>query len=338
MELLSNPTDRPRNGSVVSIRDFGPERTIKMVEDIVAGNDTLPQSPGSLVATLFLNRSLRTRLGVAKACAVLGASHIDLEPNRIYSPIISGPGEPYKQEAMEDIVRVINLNADCLAVRAYGPSSSVSVGAGDAVFERMLRSVTVPVINLETDSGHPIQAMADVATVVEHCGTARGRKVVMAWAHSPEPKPIAVPASFVMAASAAGAHLVIAAPSEFSLPASLTRAARDWAGKAGGSLTETSDLGQALDNADILYMKSWMSWEQKGRGHQEIAGVYHHWMASEELFHRATPKAGYLHCLPADRGLEVTDDLLDGERSLIWRQVEMRRRVTQQLLANALRL
>jgi N-acetylornithine carbamoyltransferase len=259
---------------------------------------------------------------------------LELQPECIYPPAVRTAESPYKNESIADIVRVVNLHASCFAVRAYGPSSLVPRGGGDDMLKQIAATATVPVLNLESDSAHPIQALADLATITS-LGTATSKHVVVAWAYSPAPKPIAVPSSFVMAAAASGARLTIVSPPEFRLPARVTRDAREWALAAGGSLTETTDL-DGISDADVLYMKSWLTNEAQDRGHGEIAGRYAQWRATDRLLDELAPDAFYMHCLPADRGYEVDDTVIDGKRSLVWTQVRMRREVTHILLRRAL--
>jgi N-acetylornithine carbamoyltransferase len=316
---------------------MGAERVVALAK-AVAGSRTnrmySPQYEG-LVVSLFLNRSLRTRIGLADACARLGASFLDLSPDDIYSPVVLGPAAPYSEEVISDIVTVLELHASCLAVRAYGPSSRLPIGAGDELLTSIASRCSIPLINLESDSAHPIQAVGDLATIFS-LGPPEKMKIILSWAYSPKPKPVAVPSSALLAFAAAGAEITVAAPPEFELPAEILALAHQWAAMAGGNISETQDLVTAVSGANVIYMKSWLSQEHSGNRHDEMARKFNDWCATEELMVLAGANAAYMHCLPADRGFEVTDSVIDGGRSLIAKQIEMRRAATRIIVANAL--
>jgi len=326
-----------RDGTVLSVRQLGPATTIALASDAAVAQ-TVPTTDRSAkkVVGLFLNRSLRTRLGLASACADAGAAYIDLQRDRIYSPLLLEPGIPFEEESIADIVRVVDMHAHCFAIRAFGPRPSLPVGRGDTLVQQIAQMSCIPILNLESDSAHPIQGVADLATLMT-LGPVRGRRVVIAWAYSPAARPIAPTYSFLMASAAAGAAVTIVAPREFALPKGITDAARNWAAESGGQIKETTDLAQAVKHAEVLYMKSWLAPASDGSDHVSVADNYRSWCATESLMALAgASQPRYMHCLPADRGNEVTDAVIDGPRSLVWRQVAMRQAVTQAMVDRAL--
>lgn len=337
MEALDLERSRPTR-DVLSITHIGWERVRRIVEDAAEAqaNRTPTWDGPRLLVSLILNRSLRTRLGMADACSRLGVDYIDLPPDGIYSPVGGDKLRPYTDESASDFASVINEHADVFALRAYGPGHDIPVGGGDELLRRILERVTKPVLNLETDSSHPVQALADLATIFSYRpDPAIQPRLTIAWAFSPEPKPIAVASSLLLAAVACGLDVTLAAPAEFQLPAHIANRAQTWCRMSGGQLAISEDL-DSIRNADFLYMKSWLSTSSEVESHAELASKYRDWCATGQLIARGPSVMRYMHCLPVDRGYEATEEVVNGPNSLIWQQVAMKRVIMRMILGSVL--
>jgi ornithine carbamoyltransferase len=252
-----------------------------------------------VLAMIFEKNSTRTRFSFDAAIRQLGGS-----------AIIANAGDMQlgRGETVEDTARVLSRMVDAVMIRA---------NRHDDV-ERFARVSTVPVINGLTERSHPCQILADLMTIEEHRGPIAGKTI--AWVGDGNN----VCASFIHAAAKLGFHLTIACPAEYH--PDLHDLAR-----GGVQVTLTSDPAEAVAGADAVVTDTWVS---MGDGdYEERLAAFEPYAVDEALMAAAGPDAIFLHCLPAHRGEEVTDEVLDGPRSVVWDEAENRIHAQKAVLA-----
>ena len=214
-----------------------------------------------------------------------------------------GRGEP-----VEDTARVLSRMVDAVMIRANDHED----------VERFARVATVPVINGLTDRSHPCQILADLLTVEEHREPVAGQTI--AWIGDGNN----VCHSFMHAAPKFGFHLNVACPAEYHPDL------RDLA-KGGEVVSLTSDPREAAEGADVVVTDTWVSMGDKD--YEARLHAFEAYQVDEALMGLASPDAVFLHCLPAHRGEEVTDAVIDGARSLVWDEAENRLHAQKAVLA-----
>jgi len=248
---------------------------------------------GQGAALLFEKPSARTRHSTEMAVVQLGGHPIYVRPGEI------GIDE---RETAEDVARTLSQFHAAVCARVYDHS----------VIERMAGAASVPVVNLLSDASHPLQAIADLLTLDATVGVA-GRTVAWLGDYSN------VARSLALALALAGGALVVAAPDGYGPTADdVARVER-----LGGSLTGTDDPQAAADGADAISTDAWYAMGQEAEA-GERRRVFAPYRVDATVMERAAEGAVFLHCLPAHRGEEVTDDVLDGPASKVWDQAANR--------------
>lgn len=290
---------------------------------------------GRAVYFMFFNQSTRTRSSFLTGLQKMGGIAIPLDPgSAIYTPAMPGHEIPYATERVADVARVLANFGDAIAIRMYGEPAGWVYGQANRTMHEFARWSAIPVISMECDKFHPCQALADMMTVTERFGSARKKKIAITWAYSGSwHKPVAVPQSLLLASAKCAMDIVLAYPPGFALDPAVLAAARAYAEEQGGSLRVCHDLAEAVRGAEVVYAKSWCSLAhlpaQTGAAVDEAAmhaafDQHRHWIVDEDLMRGAAPDAVYMHCLPADRGQEVTDAVIDGAQSLVFAQAANR--------------
>jgi ornithine carbamoyltransferase len=263
---------------------------------------------GRAVAVMFEKPSLRTRVSFEVGIVQLGAHPLIIDSSRTHS----GRGE-----SMADAARVMSRYVDAIVIRTFS----------DAGIADLARAATVPVINALTDGYHPCQILADLLTIRAHLGGAAGRVLTYLgdaannMAHS-----------YLLGGATAGMHVRVSGPAGFTPDPSVFERAERIAAQTGGSVRVTSDPVAAVTGADVLATDAWTSMGQEGDGLDRITPFLPYQLNSALLAH-AAPKAIVLHCLPAHRGEEITDEVMDGPASAIFDQAENRLHAQKALLA-----
>ena len=288
---------------------------------------------------IFYNQSLRTRNSFEAGMTQLGGHAHFLDPSKIYTPALEGKEIAYSTERVSDVARVLSRMGDAIAIRCYGDPVDWEYGGSHNLMKEFARWSDIPIINMECDKYHPCQALADVMTVKEKFGTFKGVKFVMSWAYSPSVhKPRAVPQSAIIAASLMGCETVLAHPPEMELDPEVIAACEANAKMNKSSFTVTNDFESAFKDAHVVYPKAWCATpifkpplgsndEEKT---QQIFDKYKNWKMTSEIMDSADQEAIYMHCLPADRGWEVNNDVMDktdvksGWKSVIFDEAENR--------------
>ena len=275
---------------------------------------------GKTLFMIFYNQSLRTRNSFEAGMTQLGGHAHFLDPEKIYTPALPGREVAYSTERVSDVARVLARMGEAIAIRCYGDPVDWTYGGANDIIRNFAYWADIPVLNMEDDKYHPFQALADIMTVKEKFGTFKGVKFVMSWAYSPSlHKPRAVPQSAIIAATKVGCDTVLAHPKGMELDPEVIAACEKQAAMNGASFSVTNDFDEALKGAHVVYPKAWAPQcffqppvgtrdEKKAR---EIFDSNKDWICNTDRMNLADKYAIYLHCLPCDRGFEVTDDVID---------------------------
>jgi ornithine carbamoyltransferase len=297
---------------------------------------------------LFYNKSLRTRNSFEAGMTQMGGHAHYLDPEKIYTPALEGKEAAYSTERVSDVARVLSRMGNAISIRCYGKPVDWVYGAANELIREFARWSDIPVLNMEDDKYHPFQALADLMTVKEKFGTFKKVKFVMSWAYSPSvQKPRAVPQSAVIAATMLGCETVLAHPPEMELDPEVIAACQANAKKNGGSFKIVHDFESAFDGADVVYPKAWAAvplfQPPVGQNDEEatkrIFQKYTNWKMTQKLMEKASKEAIYLHCLPADRGFEVENEVIDhtdaksGWRSAVFDEAENRLHVQKAVMS-----
>jgi len=295
---------------------------------------------------IFYNLSLRTRNSFEAGMTQLGGHAHFLDPSKIYSPALEGMERAYETERVSDVARVLARMGDAISIRCYGTPVGWVYGKAHEMMREFARWAEIPVINMECDKYHPCQALADILTVKEKFSTFSGVKFLMSWAYSPSiDKPRAVPQSAIIAATMMGMEVTLAHPKGMELDDEVLAACQANAEKYGGSFKVENDFERALKGAHVVYPKSWTAVrafappvgdrdEEKSR---EIFERNKDWICDSDRMALADKEAIYMHCLPCDRGFEVTDEVIDGPQSVVFDEAENRLHVQKAVMALTMR-
>jgi ornithine carbamoyltransferase len=260
------------------------------------------------VAVVFEKPSLRTRLSFDVAIADLGGNPI----------VVDAQGTHFgRGETLADAGRVLSRYVSAIVLRTFG----------DDRLAELAVAATVPVVNALTDGFHPCQLLADLLTVRERCGGTSGRTLAYVgdtgfnMAHS-----------YLLAGATAGMHVRVAGPSGHDPAPAVVARAGEIAAWTGGSVRVLRDPAEAVDGADVIATDAWTSMGQESDG-QDRRTPFWPYQVNKELVARAAPGVVVLHCLPAHRGEEITDDVMDGPHSAVFDQAENRLHAQKALLA-----
>ena len=259
---------------------------------------------GKVLAMLFEKPSLRTRISFEVAMTDLGGTAIYVKPEDI-----GGIG---KREPIKDIARVMSRYVDGIMARTFEHSAVIELA----------EFATVPVINALTDWSHPCQAMADVLTIQEHCGHLEGVKIAFIGDGNN------VARSLAFACVRFAMKMVVASPAGYELDDQAIQTANHTSPDA---VTRTNDPKQAVLDADIIYTDTWVSMGQESEKQKRIAD-FEGFQVNAQLLKSAKADVKVMHCLPAYRGLEITDEVAESDNSIIFDQAENRLHFQRALL------
>ncbi|AJC23242.1 hypothetical protein RO07_10980 [Pandoraea pulmonicola] len=264
----------------------------------------------------------------------------------MYTPALPEAEIPYTTERIADVARVLSSYGDAIAIRMYGEPAGWVYGAAHRHLEAFAQWSQVPVINMECDRFHPCQALADMMTLHEKLHDLAGRRLCISWAYSGSwHKPVAVPQSLLLAAVKAGMDVTLAHPEPLGLDPEVMQSAMQFAGQTGARVRVTHDLRDGVEGAHAVYAKSWCSLAHLPLRHgdplderamRETFDRHRDWCVDGDVMRLAAPNAGYLHCLPADRGQEVADEVIDGVSSWVFRQAANRLHAQNTVMAQLL--
>jgi N-acetylornithine carbamoyltransferase len=229
-----------------------------------------------------------------------------------------------------EIGEILGRYNDGIAIR------QVDWDLGNRYIRDVAEASRVPVLNMQCDWYHPFQALADLLTIVEKRGDPRGLTVNVSWAYAASyQKPLSVPQSLILLLPRFGMNVRLTHPPEFRLQDEIIAQAGENARVGNGSLEILDDFNAGFEGADVVYPKSWgcMLTTSDPKVSADIAAKYQDWIADESRLARASDSVGYMHCLPADRGIEVTDQVIDGPNSWVFDEAENRLHVQKAVMA-----
>jgi N-acetylornithine carbamoyltransferase len=274
-----------------------------------------------VLAMLFFFSSTRTRASFEAGMAQLGG-HAQFIESRT-TQIAHG-------DTPKEIGEILGRYNDGIAIR------NVDWGVGNEYIRGVAAASRVPVLNMQCDLYHPHQILADLLTMREKLGQLRGRTLTISWAYAASyQKPISVPQDLVTAATRFGMNVRLVNPPEFRLMPEVIDEAQANARKSGGSLELLDDFTAGFRGADVVYAKSWgalLTAQDENEG-AEIARRYESWITDERRMALAAPNAVFMHPLPADRNVEVTDAVIDGPQSVVYDEAENRLHVQKAVMA-----
>jgi len=273
-----------------------------------------------VLAMLFFFSSTRTRASFEAGMAQLGGHAQFIESKT--TQIAHG-------DTATEIGEILGRYNDGIAIR------QVDWGTGNAYMRDVAAASRVPVLNMQCDLYHPFQALADLLTIIEHKGDPRRLTVDVSYAYAASyQKPISVPQSLILLMTRFGAKVRLTHPPEFRLMPEIVAQAEENARRSGGSLEILDDFEEGMRGADVVYAKSWGSMLTTSDLEEsaEISRKYTDWIADDRLA-RLAPEAVYMHPLPADRNIEVTDSVIDGPQSVVFDQAENRLHVQKAVMA-----
>ena len=279
--------------------------------------------PDKTLYMLFLDKSTRTRNAFETGMTQLGGHAIFLDADRTQL----SHGESPKDTAM-----TLSRYGEGIAIR-----HDLAPYQGNAWMREIARWADIPLINLQCDVDHPTQTIADLMTIREHRGDSlSGLKVAMTWAYAPSyARPLSVPQGVATLFPRFGMDVVLAHPPGFDLMPEVLEKAQAAAKAAGATLSYADSMEEAFEGADVVYPKSWGKLEAFTDEKKALAesGAHADWICDERKLALASPDVLYMHCLPADRGREVTDAVIDGPHSVVWDEAENRMHTGKALLA-----
>jgi ornithine carbamoyltransferase len=304
---------RLRGRDYLSVDDLTPEEFSGLLDFArhlkgrSSAGDRPPLLAGKALVMIFEKPSLRTRVSFEVGMFQLGGMAIYLGPQDIQLGV---------REETPDAARNLERMADGIMARTFA----------HATVADLAEAAGCPVINGLSDLEHPCQALGDILTVAERFP--RLPDVRLAWIGDGNN----VCHSLLLAAAKVGMSVTVATPQGYQPAEAVVARARAIAAATGGTVTLTADPRQAVTGADVVYTDVWASMGQEAE-REERARIFRPYQVSAELLAAARPTAVVMHCLPAHRGEEITDDVLDGPRAIVYDQAENRLHAQKALLA-----
>jgi ornithine carbamoyltransferase len=294
---------------LLSINDLNPEELEHILRTALSfKRDGTPQAlAGQTIAMLFEKASLRTRVSFEVGMKQLGGTAIYLSQSEV------GLGQ---REPVKDIARVLSRYVSAIVVRTYSHKG----------LEDLAAAAEIPVVNALSDDEHPCQALADLLTIREKKGRLEG--VSLAFVGDGNN----VSASLALACGLAGMRFSIASPDGYWLAPSTLETARSWAKKTGGEIRTFVAPEEAVRDADVVYTDVWTSMGQESTRRQRLE-AFTGYQVDRDLMGLAKRDAVFMHDLPAHRGEEIVDEVIDGPQSIVFDQAENRLHAQKALLA-----
>ncbi len=274
------------------------------------------------LAMLFFFSSTRTRGSFEAGMAQLGGHAAFIDSNT--TQISHG-------DTAKEIGEIFGRYFDGIAIR------QVDWGFGNRYINEVAQASRVPILNMQCEVYHPFQCLADLMTIIEHKGRdLRRKKVVVSWAYAASySKPLSVPQSLILQMTRFGCDVVLAHPPEFKLMPEIMDQARENARRYHVGFDVTDDMDAAFKDADVVYPKSWgpmVTTTSKDEG-KALIERYKSWITDERRMALTKDDSIYMHCLPADRGLEVADAVIDGRHSVVYDEAENRMHAQKAVMA-----
>lgn len=302
----------------IDTQDFQPEELMRIIDLIrlLKNADKEGACPkllaGASLGMIFEEPSTRTRISFEVAMTKLGGHALYLKPGEIHLG---------QRESIRDTAQVISRMVDVIEARTLKHQTVLDLAA----------NATVPVLNGLTDYNHPTQVVCDIFTMLEHAEPGKKMSELRVTFIGDATN---VCSSLMMICTQMGMHFTHAAPKRYQAPAAWQQIANANAAVSGGSLTITDDVKAAVRDADFIYTDLWWWIGQEAEIPDRQKAFMPDYQVNEALLTLATPHAKFMHCLPASRGVEVTDAVMDGPQSIIYDQSENRLHTEKGLLVH----
>ena len=265
---------------------------------------------GKIMALIFEKPSLRTRTTFDVGIKQLGGDSVYLSPQEISLG---------KRESIHDVAKNLERMVDGIMIRTFGHD----------ICEAFAQHCSKPVINGLTDFEHPCQALADFFTIRELKPDFKGLKISYIGDGNN------VTHSLMLASAKLGTTMHVATPEGYRPAGAIMQRAEEIASETGATIIVESDPIRAVDNADVVYTDTWTSMGQEKEA-EVRRSVFQSYQVNRELFARAKPDALFMHCLPAHRGEEVTDEIIDSQSSVVFQQAENRLHIEKAIMLELL--
>jgi ornithine carbamoyltransferase len=285
-------------------------KSIKKLKPVAPGGTPARILAGKVVGLLFEHPSTRTRVSFESAAMRLGADVLYMRPDELQLR----RGEPIK-----DTARVLSEYLDALVYRTSEHENLVDLA----------EHASMPIINALSNIEHPTQALSDLASIEDEKGSLEGLK--LAWVGDGNN----VCHSLMLACATVGMNMSIATPPDYQPSAEIAKEANELAQKSSSKIWFTDDPVKAVEGADVLYTDVWVSMGQDKERMQRVMD-FEGFQINHELLSEAKPDAVVMHCLPAHRGQEITAEVLDGPKSIAWKQAEYKFHGAKGILASLL--
>lgn len=316
-----------RGKDFITLQDWSKEELDTLLEvsfdlkkKFAMGVDT-PYLQNKTAMLMFFEQSTRTRNSMEAGLAQLGghANFLDTSTMQV------SHGEVAKDTAI-----ILSRYGHMIACR------NCDWGIGNEYLTSLAKWSTVPILSLQDDLYHPMQGIADLMTIMEKREQTRNLKVSIIWAYATShKKPISVPVTQALLFPRFGMDVTLAYPEGYDLPDWVIEQSRKNAEKHGGSFKITHDMEVAYTDADVVIPKNWGSWvnNQSDDVIDDKLESYKDWKCTEEMMEMADNDVMYMHALPADRGNEVEDSVIDGPHSIVYDEAENRLHTAKAVMA-----
>ncbi len=296
---------------------------------------------GRNLILLFFNPSLRTRTSFELAMKQLGGNVITLNAGgdtwkleTEEGVVMDGAGV----EHIKDAAKVLGRYTDAIGIRAFAKGENWQEDRKDPVIQSFVQYSGVPIINMESSLFHPNQALADIMTIKEKYGRdIRGLPITITWANHPNPLPMAVPNSILLACSLFGMEIRFVRPAGYDLDEGILEKAHLLAKKSGAKIKITDSIEKGFKGSKVVYAKSWGSLKFYGNKEEERAyrKDLKNWLVDDHNM-GLTDSALFMHCLPVRRGVVVSDSVIDSEYSIVYDEAENRLHAQKSVLYHIL--
>lgn len=277
------------------------------------------------LAMLFFFTSTRTRGSFEAGMAQLGGHAAFIESQT--TQIAHG-------DTPKEIGEIFGRYYDGIAIR------HCDWKIGNRYLREVASASRAPVLNMQCDIYHPFQVLADLMTIFEKKGDPRGKTIAVSWAYAASyQKPISVPQSLILIMTRFGMNVRLVHPPEYRLMPDIMEQAKENSRRSGGSFEILGEMDAGFRDADVVYPKSWgclLTTEDLTES-ARISRKYQGWITDERRMGLAMKDAIYMHCLPADRNIEVTDGVIDGPQSVVYDEAENRLHVQKAVMALTMR-
>lgn len=302
------------------------ESAIELAKDLkIKKQNDIPHRllPDKTVFLFFFDKSTRTRNSFEAGITQLGGHAHFIEAST--SQVAHG-------ESPKDMGIILSSYGHGIAIR-----HDLVPGEGNRYMREVAEHASVPVFNMQCDIDHPFQTLADLMTIKDRFGNnLKGLKIAVSWAYAPSyAKPLSVPQGLITLMTRYGLNVVLAQPPEFKLMQDQIALAKKNASEHGGHFEIVDSMEEAFEDADIVYPKSWGVFELFGKPQEalKLAANYKGWICDDKMMSLAKKDSIYMHCLPADRGNEVTASVIDGSHSVIYQEAENRLHTCKAIMA-----